>query len=99
MKTAFMPMIKRLIQNPYPSQTASVVLNVNMTWQVHSTVVQEVIARFIFDKEIDKSVISHLANTVLFSHVSSQLHHLRQFLFSTKYAMVTSKHLRCNMIM
>jgi hypothetical protein len=59
MNTAFMPMIKCLIQNPYHSETAFIVHDVDMTWQVHSIVIHEVIALFIFDKEIVKSEILH----------------------------------------
>jgi hypothetical protein len=48
----FTLMFKCPIHNPFPSLTASDVLDMNMEWQIHSIVIQEAIALFIFDEAI-----------------------------------------------
>jgi hypothetical protein len=53
MTTPFPPMFKRCIHNPFPSPTASDVLDMNMEWQLHSIGFQEAFALFTFDEAIN----------------------------------------------
>ena len=73
MITAFTPIIKCLLQNPYHCKCASVVNFVNMARQAHYIVIQEVIAHFILNREIVKSLILHLAQAT-YSCVSLRQH-------------------------
>jgi hypothetical protein len=68
MITPFTPMFKCRIHNPFPSPTASNVLTMNMEWQVHSIVFQEVIALFTFDVAINVVADFAFGKYCIFEH-------------------------------